>query len=104
SAPVSQIYSRYLRDALPIYRINDPSVANKGLTGEVVLAEAIQRFQEATGTDPRAVDPNSRLGQLFQAQMASIREVVDEAQEIINRPDLGFKGFVPAEIGRASGT
>lgn len=82
------------------YRINDPSVANKGLTGEVVLAEAIERFQEATGTDPRAVDPNSRLGQLFQAQMASIREVVDEAQEIINRPDLGFKGFVPAVFGR----
>src|SRR5690606_14422618 len=44
--------------------------------------------------------PNSRLGQLFQAQVASIRAVVDEAQEIINRPDLVFKGFVPAVFAR----
>ena len=29
--------------------INDPSVADKGLTGEVVLAEALKRYGQSTG-------------------------------------------------------
>jgi hypothetical protein len=80
--------------------INDPNVGDKGLTGEVVLAETIARFEESTGMDPTAVDPNSRLGQLFQAQMAAITEVMDEAQGSINQAGLGFKGFVPAIFAR----
>jgi hypothetical protein len=80
--------------------INDPSGSDKGLTGDVVLEETITRFEELNGLDPRTVDPNSRLGQLFAAQMAAIEEVVDEHQSTINRPDLGFKGFVPAVFGR----
>jgi Protein of unknown function (DUF3365) len=80
--------------------INDPSSEDKGLTGEVVLEETITRFQGINGLDPRTVDPDSRLGQLFAAQMAAIKEVVDEHQGTINRPDLGFKGFVPAVFGR----
>jgi Protein of unknown function (DUF3365) len=80
--------------------INDPSGGDKGLTGDVVLEETITRFEELNGLDPRTVDPNSRLGQLFAAQMAAIKEVVDEHQSTINRPDLGFKGFVPAVFGR----
>ena len=80
--------------------INDPDVGDKGLTGDVVLAETIARFEESTGMDPTTVDPNSRLGQLFQAQMAAIREVMDEAQGSINQPGMGFKGFVPAIFAR----
>lgn len=80
--------------------INDPDVGDKGLTGDVVLAETIARFEESTGMDPTTVDPNSRLGQLFQAQMAAIREVMDEAQGSINQPGVGFKGFVPAIFAR----
>jgi hypothetical protein len=80
--------------------INDPSGGDKGLTGEVVLEEAIKRFQSETALDPRTVDPNSRLGRLFQAQMAAIQEVVDEQQGTINREGVGFKGFIPATFGR----
>jgi Protein of unknown function (DUF3365) len=80
--------------------INDPMVGDKGLTGEVVLDETIARFEESTGIDPAAVDPNSPMGQLFQAQMAAIEEVMDEAQESINQPEVGFKGFVPAIFAR----
>lgn len=80
--------------------INDPTVGDKGLTGDVVLAETIARFEESTGIDPAAVDPNSPMGQLFQAQMAAIDEVMDEAQGSINQPDVGFKGFVPAIFAR----
>ena len=80
--------------------INDPSGGDKGLTGEVVLEETIALFQNDTDLDPRTVDPNSRMGRLFQAQMAAIKEVVDEQQGTINRPGVGFKGFVPAVFGR----
>lgn len=80
--------------------INDPGGDDKGLTGEVVLEEAIARFQSDNDLDPRAVEPDTRMGQLFEAQMAAIREVVDEHQGTINRPGVGFKGFVPAVFGR----
>jgi hypothetical protein len=80
--------------------INEPSSGDKGLTGEVVLDESIERFQQHTDLDPREVDPNTRMGQLLQAQMAAIKEVVDEQQGTINRPGLGFKGFVPAVFAR----
>jgi Protein of unknown function (DUF3365) len=80
--------------------INTPGGGDKGLTGEVVLEETIARFQADNDLDPRTVDPDSRMGRLFQAQMAAIQEVVDEEQGTINRPDVGFKGFVPAVFGR----
>lgn len=80
--------------------INDPSGEDKGLTGEVVLEETIARFQADNDLDPRSVDPDTRMGRLFQAQMEAIREVVDEEQGTINRPGIGFKGFVPAVFGR----
>jgi hypothetical protein len=80
--------------------INTPGGGDKGLTGEVVLEETIARFQADNDLDPRTTDPESRMGRLFQAQMAAIQEVVDEEQGTINRPDVGFKGFVPAVFGR----
>ena len=83
--------------------INDPSGGNKGLTGEVVLEEAITRFQRDNDLDPRSVNPDSRMGRLLQAQMDAIKEVVDEQQGTINRPGVGFKGFIPATFGRLVG-
>src|SRR5262245_64860776 len=52
--------------------INDPTKGDKGLTGDVVLAETIDNYQKATGIDPRSVDPASRHGHLLQAEMAEI--------------------------------
>lgn len=80
--------------------INDPSLGDKRLTGEVVLAETLALFQKTTGTDPQAFQPDTREARLFQAQMAAIREVVDDHQGTINREGVGFKGFVPAVFAR----
>jgi hypothetical protein len=80
--------------------INDSTIGDKGLTGDVVLAETVARFEESTGIDPTAVDPESPMGELFQAQMAAIAEVMTEAQDSINQPGVGFKGFVPAIFAR----
>ena len=80
--------------------INDPAPGDKGLTGDAVLAAALDNYRQATGRDPLAIDPESRHGRLLAAQMAAIKEVMDEHQEAINRPGVGFKGFVPAVFGR----
>ncbi|WP_425450122.1 Tll0287-like domain-containing protein [Virgifigura deserti] len=80
--------------------INDPDIADKGLTGDVVVARAMAIFRKQTGTDPAALDANTRRGRLLNAQMEAIAEVVDAHQDVINAPGVGFKGFVPAVFGR----
>jgi hypothetical protein len=81
-------------------RINDPSLANKGLTGDVILEQSIGLYKDATGTDPATIDPASRHGRLLRAQMDSIREVMDANQSTINQFGVGFKGLIPATFAR----
>jgi len=80
--------------------INDPERGDKGLGGEVVLAATVANYRKATGLDPATLDPASRHGRLLQAEMASIREVMDENQTFINEKGVGFKGFIPAVFAR----
>jgi hypothetical protein len=81
-------------------RINDPNLADKGLSGEVVVERAIEATIKETGADPRQVDPQSRKGRLLSAMMASVKGVMNVNQILINQPDVGFKGFVPAIFAR----
>lgn len=80
--------------------INDPDKSDKGLTGKLVSAKASDGFFERTGyrPDDPALSPRSR--ELLAALMSAIEEVVDEHQVTINKPGVGFKGFVPAVFGR----
>src|SRR5690606_24196099 len=80
--------------------INDPSRGDKGLTGDVVLAAAVDIYRQETGIDPMELDPSSRLGRLLQAEMGAIREAVDQNQAFMNQQGVGFKGFIPAVFGR----
>jgi hypothetical protein len=80
--------------------INDPTKGDKGLTGDVVLAQTVETYQKDTGIDPRSVDPASRQGHLLQAELAAIKEVVDENQSFINEKGVGFKAFIPAVFAR----
>lgn len=81
-------------------RINDPNVGNKGIDGNMVLAEATAIFRQTAGTDPGSIDPNSLQGKLIRMQMDSFTEVMDVHQETINRQGVGFKGFIPAVFSR----
>jgi hypothetical protein len=81
-------------------RINDPNVADKGLSGKVVLDQTIAIFRQNGGPDPASIDPNSLQGKLIRMQMDSIAEVMDVHQETINRQGVGFKGFIPAVFSR----
>jgi hypothetical protein len=80
--------------------INDPTLGPKGLTGEVVLDKTIEQFEAQTGSDPGALEPGSRDARLMTALMDAIREIVDENQANIDAEGVGFKGFIPALVGR----
>ena len=81
-------------------RINDPNLGDKGLSGQVVLQQAIELYKKTTGTDPASIDPASRLGRLLHAQMDAIVEVTDANQANINAKGVGFKAFIPAVFAR----
>jgi hypothetical protein len=81
-------------------KINDPSLADKGLSGDAVVEMAIANDISASGTDPRKMDPASRKGRLLAAMITAIRQVMDANQKSINEKGVGFKGFVPAVFAR----
>jgi hypothetical protein len=81
-------------------KINDPNLGDKGLTGQVVLQQAIEIFKKTTGTDPADIEPTSRLGRLIHAQMDAIVEATDANQATINAKGVGFKAFIPAVFAR----
>jgi hypothetical protein len=81
-------------------RINDPNIGDKGLTGQVVLQQAVEIYKKTTGTDPASIDPTSRLGKLLHVQMDAIVEATDANQATINAKGVGFKAFIPAVFAR----
>src|ERR1700722_400273 len=81
-------------------RINDPSLGEKGLSGQVVLQQAVEIYKKTTGTDPASLDPASRLGRLLHFQMDAIAEATDANQATINAKGVGFKAFIPAVFAR----
>jgi hypothetical protein len=105
---IAKSLAEMLRDARTVVSdkqdlINNPDIADKGLTGKVVLDEAVRLFKSHMGFDPNAVDPKTRHGRLLRAMMDSIVEVIDANQETINARGIGFKGFIPAVFGRLVG-
>ena len=102
---VAQSLAEMLRDARAVISdeqdlINNPDLGDKHLTGEVVLKQAIAKYEKDTGTDPKKIDPASREGRLLHAMMAAIVEVVDDNQATINEKGTGFKAFIPAVFAR----
>jgi hypothetical protein len=81
-------------------RINDPSLGDKGLSGHVVLEQAIEIYRKNTGMDPANFDSASRQGRLLRAQMDAIVEATDANQATINAKGVGFKAFIPAVFAR----
>jgi len=81
-------------------RINDPNLGDKGLSGQVVLQQAVEIYKNTTGTDPASIDLASRHGRLLHAQMDAIVEATDANQATINAKGVGFKAFIPAVFAR----
>ncbi len=82
--------------------INDPSKGKKGFTDEFVAHEIIEKFKAKTRIDlsrPSGVPQAPILLAMLEAE----REVVLEAQPVINKEGVAFKGFIPAAFGRKAG-
>jgi hypothetical protein len=79
--------------------INDASKGDKGLSGDKVIAGAKEKYLKTTGhavPDDRA----SLAGQARAAMFGAIKEVMDQAQPLINAQGKGFKGFLPAVFAK----
>jgi hypothetical protein len=82
--------------------INDASKGEKGFTDKFVNAQIIEKFKAKTRIDLSR--PNDiAQGDLLLAMLESEREVVFEAQPVINKQGIGFKGFAPSIFARKVG-
>ncbi len=82
--------------------INDPSKGNKGFTDEFFSQHAMEKFKAKTKID-LARAGNLPQGPMLLALLDSEKEVVAEAQMVINKQGIGFKGFLPAVFARKTG-
>ena len=80
--------------------INDETKGDKGLTPDAFLAQVTEAYVAANGERPLTDDLTELQRRLIEAQLLAMSEVVDENQELINTPDMGFKGFIPAVFAR----
>jgi hypothetical protein len=81
-------------------RINDPGRGDKGLGPDAVVEATVAIYRQSTGVDPRSLDPASRQGRLLRAELDAIADVMRANQETINKPGVGFKGFIPSAVAR----
>ncbi|RPH80667.1 MAG: DUF3365 domain-containing protein, partial [Nitrospiraceae bacterium] len=74
----------------------------KGFTADFVADQIMERFKQKTKIDLRIpnVVPQANF---YLALVESERDVVDEAQPVINRQGVGFKGFIHAVFARRVG-
>ncbi|MCF8468359.1 MAG: DUF3365 domain-containing protein [Sneathiella sp.] len=80
--------------------INDPALGDKGLSGDVVQARALEKFRKTKGGTSPDLGSDSLRSRLLKAQIDAIVKVMDENQDTINQTGVAFKGFVPAVFAR----
>ena len=81
--------------------INDPGKGDKGFTPDVFERLVLDEFFHQTGIDLKY--PPSSLPSLAKELLATLllasKEVVRDAQFVINQRGIGYKNFVPATFG-----
>ena len=82
--------------------INDAAKAEKGFTSDFMADQVLERFKKKTKIDLRIANVVPQAN-LYLTLVEAEREVVDEAQPVINRPGVGFKGFLHAVFARRVG-
>lgn len=81
--------------------INDPSKGDKGFTPDVFEHLLRDRFLQQTRIDlkqpPSSLTPHAK--ELLAALLLASKEVVGDAQFVINQRGIGYKNFIPATFG-----
>ena len=82
--------------------INDPKKGHKGFTDEQMGRELIERFKAETHID--LSQPNNLPNRdLLLAMVQAEREVIFDAQPMLNKQGIGYKGFGPSLFARKVG-
>ena len=81
--------------------INDPSKGDKGFTPEVFERLVLDEFFQQTHIDLKHPPPSlpSLANELLATLLLASREVVGDAQFVINQRGIGYKNFIPATFG-----
>ncbi len=82
--------------------INDPAKGDKGFTPAFVGETLTTRFRNQEHIDLSRPDGTSQ-GALLRSLLESQKDVVASYQAVINRPGVGFKGFLPTLFTRKAG-
>ena len=76
--------------------INDASIGDKHLTGQRVADETLEIFAKGKPAPEDSFDADDK--KLFDAQVAALREVVDEHQKMIDVAGRGFQGLYSRHV------
>jgi general secretion pathway protein A len=81
--------------------INDPHKGDKGFTPESFEQEMVDEFFRQTSIDLKRLPPHlpALAKELLPALLESGKEVVADAQLVINQRGVGYKNFIPATFG-----
>jgi general secretion pathway protein A len=86
--------------------IDDPHKGDKKFTPEVFEQQLIRAFRDKTGIDlsklasmPASVTVPPLAKELLPALVQASKEVVQDAQVVINQRGIGYKNFIPATYG-----
>jgi len=80
--------------------INDAAIGDKSFNGIKLVREAETIYAERVGSQLLVDGLSARDRRLLDAQRQAMRLVVDNHQDEINQPGVGFKGFIPAVFAR----
>ncbi len=86
--------------------IDDRHKGNKGFTPEVFELQLVQEFRQQTGIDlsnlsgtPESITLSPMAKRLLFDFVLASKEVVRDAQVVINQRGIGYKNFIPATFG-----
>ena len=86
--------------------IDDPQKGDKGFTPEVFEQQLVQEFHQKTGLDlsklhstPASFSLPPQAKDMLPAFVLASKEVIREAQMVINQRGIGYKNFIPATYG-----
>lgn len=75
--------------------------SGKTLTSDFVISEAKNNFKQSTG---KTLDLSNDPLKAKAGMLKAVQVVMDSAQDLINDPEVGFKGFLPAIFARQVAT
>lgn len=86
--------------------IDDPHKGDKGFTPEVFEQQLVREFRQQTGIDlsklqstPASLTVPPLAKELLLVFVLASKDVVREAQMVINQRGIGYKNFIPATYG-----